>query len=167
MISLLKKLRRSLLGRLRFLRLYILNRQLVVGRNFFCASGCRISPGRKINIGDDFYMGFGCHLAADICIASDVMFASNVSVVGGDHKIDFIDVPIRDSGRDVLKMTTFEEGCWVGHGAIILHGVTVGSGSVVAAGSVVTKNVEPNSIVGGNPAKLIRYRAFENKSKQL
>lgn len=161
MISLLKKIRRGLLGQLRLLRLRISNQQLVVGHDFFCASGCRVSPGRKINIGNNFYMGFGCHLAADISIADDVMFASNVSVIGGDHKIDFIDVPIRNSGRDVFKMTTFEEGCWVGHGAIVLHGVTVGSGSVVAAGSVVTKNVEPNSIVGGNPAKFIRYRAFE------
>lgn len=165
MLYILKKLRRRILGRLRFLKLYTSNRQIAVGRNFFCASGCRVSPGRKINIGNDFYMGFGCHLAADVCIADDVMFASCVAVVGGDHKIDFINVPIRSSGRDEFKMTTFEAGCWVGHGAIVLHGVTVGCGSVVAAGSVVTKNVEPNSIVGGNPAKLIRYRVFENKSE--
>lgn len=163
MLSRIKKLRRVILGRLRFIKLYAANPKMKVGRNFFCASGCRVSSGRDIRIGDNFYMGFCCHLGADITISNDVMFASNVAVVGGDHKFDFIGVPIRDSGRDIFKMTTFEEGCWVGHGAIVLHGVTVGSGAVVAAGSVVTKDVEENSIVGGNPAKFIRYRQFDQE----
>lgn len=47
---------------------------------------------------------------------------------------------------------------WIGYGTIILSGVTIGQGAVVGAGSVVTKDVEPYSIVGGNPAKLIKYR---------
>ena len=90
------------------------------------------------------------------------MFASNVAVVGGDHRIDNINVPIRFSGREEFKDTIFEDGCWIGHGAIILHGVRVGAGAVVAAGSVVTKDVEKNAIVGGNPAKFIRFRKFSN-----
>ena len=51
-----------------------------------------------------------------------------------------------------------EEGVWVGCNATILKGVTIGKGAVVAAGSVVTKDVLPYSIVGGNPAKVIKYR---------
>lgn len=51
---------------------------------------------------------------------------------------------------------------WIGTDVIILSGVTIGDGAVIAAGSVVTKNVEPYSINGGNPIKLIRYR-FEDK----
>ena len=47
---------------------------------------------------------------------------------------------------------------WIGSGAMVMNGVTIGDGAVVAAGSVVTKDVEPYSIVGGNPAKLIRKR---------
>ena len=50
-----------------------------------------------------------------------------------------------------------EDGSWIGIGAIILPGVTIGKGSIIAAGSVVKENVEPNSLVGGVPAKLIRY----------
>lgn len=49
-----------------------------------------------------------------------------------------------------------EDDCWIGAGAIILTGVTVGQGSIVGAGSVVTKNVEPYSVVAGNPAKKIK-----------
>lgn len=51
-----------------------------------------------------------------------------------------------------------ESDVWIGKKAIICSGVTIGQGAIVAAGAVVTKNVEPYSIVGGNPAKIIKYR---------
>jgi acetyltransferase-like isoleucine patch superfamily enzyme len=47
---------------------------------------------------------------------------------------------------------------WIGLGCILLDGITIGNGAVIGAGSVVTKDVKPYSIVGGNPAKLIKYR---------
>ena len=52
---------------------------------------------------------------------------------------------------------------WIGHSSIILSGVTIGNGAVIAAGSVVVKDVPPFSIVGGNPAKVIRFR-FDSKT---
>jgi virginiamycin A acetyltransferase len=63
---------------------------------------------------------------------------------------DYADLPVKDTviGPDV----------WIGYGALIMPGVTIGAGSIVAAGSVVTRDVEPYSIVGGNPAALIRRR---------
>jgi acetyltransferase-like isoleucine patch superfamily enzyme len=79
-------------------------------------------------------------------------------LVGGDHKIDKINVPIRRSGRDIMKQIVIEDNVWVGQGAIIMHGVHIRSGAVIAAGAVVTKDVDNNAIVGGNPAILIRYR---------
>lgn len=54
--------------------------------------------------------------------------------------------------------TTLGDDVWIGHGAVILPGVSVGTGAAVGAGAVVSKNVEPFAIVGGVPAKLIRYR---------
>lgn len=56
----------------------------------------------------------------------------------------------------INKPVTIEKGSWVGLGAIILPGVTIGYGSVVAAGAVVTKNIPPNSFVGGVPATVIK-----------
>src|SRR5262249_15943925 len=56
---------------------------------------------------------------------------------------------------------------WIGYGAMILSGVTVGDGAVVGAGAVVTKPVPPYAIVGGNPAKLIRYRVREDQIQML
>ena len=158
MLRQLKLIRRRLLGVYRLFLLKLFNPSLKVGKGFFCASGCRVSSGRHVIIGDNFYMGYNCHLGANMIVGKDVLFASEVAIVGGDHKIDNINVPIKYSGQDVYKTAEFGDGCWLGHRAIVLHGVKIGKGAVVAAGSVVTKNVEPNSIVAGNPAKLIRYR---------
>jgi acetyltransferase-like isoleucine patch superfamily enzyme len=56
---------------------------------------------------------------------------------------------------------------WIGTSAIILSGVKIGHGAVVAAGSIVTKSVPPYAIVGGNPAKIIKYRLSEEKIEEL
>ncbi len=63
--------------------------------------------------------------------------------------------------------TTIGNDVWIGYRAFIKAGVTVGDGAVIGAGAVVTKDVEPYSIVGGVPAKIIRYRFEENIRKQL
>ena len=58
---------------------------------------------------------------------------------------------------------------WIGHGAILIYGVTIEDGAVIAAGSIVTKDVKSNMVVGGNPAKLIRYRelGLTNSNKMV
>ena len=154
----MKTILRFILGRVRYFFLQLQNPNIEIGKNFFCAYGCRASKGRQIRIGDNFYMGYLCHLGAPAEIGDDVMFASCVSLVGGDHKFDNINIPMRLSGRDCIKPIKINDDVWVGHGAIILHGVEIGRGAIVGAGVVVTKNVPPYAIVCGNPAKIIRYR---------
>lgn len=60
-----------------------------------------------------------------------------------------------------------KDDVWIGANAIICSGVTIGQGAVVAAGTVVTKNVEPYAIIGGNPAKFIKYRFSEKTRNEL
>ena len=60
------------------------------------------------------------------------------------------------------KPITIKDNVWVATGAIVLPGVTIGAGAVVAAGSVVVKDVEPWTVVGGNPAKFIKKRELRN-----
>ena len=62
---------------------------------------------------------------------------------------------------------TVEDDVWIGYGSTILSGVHIGQGAVVAAGSVVTKNVPPYAVVGGVPAKVIKYRFNESICKKL
>jgi acetyltransferase-like isoleucine patch superfamily enzyme len=133
-------------------------RQFSAGPGFVCGRDCFVGRRSTISAGRNFFMGHGCHLAVPARIGDDVLFAACVSLVGGDHKIDGITVPMRHAGTDDIKPIVIGDDVWIGHGAIVLHGVTVHAGAVVAAGSVVTKDVPARAIVGGNPARLIRYR---------
>ena len=90
-----------------------------------------------------------CMAAGGITIDDGVMIGPNVRIVTDNH--DF-------ANRMVLRCKPVHIGrnAWIGVGAIILPGVTIGENAVIAAGAVVNKNVAPNSIVGGNPAKFIK-----------
>ena len=103
---------------------------------------------------------------ARLCIGSYCSISSNVMfLLGGEHNTTTVTTyPFKvmrfrqrreagSKGDIVLK-----DDVWVGYGATICSGVTIGQGAVIAAGSVVTKSVEPYAIVGGNPAKVIKYR---------
>lgn len=84
-------------------------------------------------------------------------------MISGNHRID-IPGKYMSEVTDAMKRleddqdVVIEDDVWIGCNAIILKGVTIGTGAVIAAGAVVTKDVAPYSIVGGNPAKLIRKR---------
>lgn len=97
-----------------------------------------------------------------VSIANDVKF-----ILGGNHQIStFTTYPLKSilikKAPDIDAITKgkiiVEDEVWIGNGAIILSGVKIGRGAIIAAGSVITKDIEPYSIVGGNPAKLMRYR---------
>lgn len=133
--------------------------------------GCRIvgipyiSP-RSVTLGDYCFINSGCYLAGNIQAGNFLMMAGSVAIVGGDHVMNSVYVPMIFAGREVSKKVEIGDDVWIGHGAIILHGVKIGDGACVAAGSVVTKDIAPYNIVGGVPAKLIRYRFDENQIKR-
>lgn len=153
---------KSFLWRLRLewkrLVLRVIRPEVHLPRRAKIGRGSNFGKGRKIVIGEEFFCGVDCHFAAPALIGERVMFAPRVALVGGDHKIDNTVSILMDTGRDVYRTVEIGDGVWLGYGAIVMHGVSIGDGAVVAAGSVVTKDVPPLAIVGGNPAKLIRYR---------
>jgi len=121
---------------------------------------------KTIEIGDNVYIGPGAmFLAKDssIKIGNKVLFGPNVSIIGGNHSTHIIgkmmaDYKLSDKDASDDLPVIISEDVWVGSGAIILNGVHIGRGAIIAAGAVVTKNVSPYSIVGGVPAKLIKFR---------
>ena len=113
-------------------------------------------------------------------IGSFCSIASNVSIGGGAHMLDAVSTsPIFNKGRNIFcknfaniefspyKTTTIGNDVWIGNRAMIMQGVTVGDGAVIGAGSIVTKDVEPYTIVAGNPARVIRKRFDDETIEKL
>ena len=111
-------------------------------------SGVRFS---NVSIGRNVYVNANCLMmsAGTITLEDEVMIAANVQLISNNH--DLYERQIITCRPVVLK-----KGAWVGAGATVLPGVTVGEYAVVGAGAVVTKDVAPWTIVGGNPARVLR-----------
>lgn len=98
---------------------------------------------------------------ANLIIKDNVIFGPRPTIITGDHRIDVIGKPIFNSHEKLPENDAdviIEEDVWTGANVVILKGVTIGRGSVVAAGAVVNKSCPPYSIIGGVPAKVIKYR---------
>lgn len=115
---------------------------------FYTTGGVDITVGRNVFINQNctFYDLGGLE------IADDVMIGPNVSIITSGHPLE----PSQRRASVIAKPIVIERNVWIAAGATIIGGVTVGENSVVAAGSVLTKDVPSNTLVGGNPARVIR-----------
>ncbi|QDL08434.1 sugar O-acetyltransferase [Brasilonema octagenarum UFV-E1] len=115
---------------------------------FYTLGGDEIRVGRNVSVNQNctFYDVGG------LDIADDVMIGPNVSIITTGHPLE----PSQRRKVTIGKPIVIERNVWIATGAIIIGGVTIGKNSVVAAGSVVTKDVPPNALIGGNPARVIR-----------
>jgi len=107
--------------------------------------------------------------------------AMNVVIGPGQHPVDFVSShpsfysttqPVARTFSDKeyyepFKRVIIGNDVWIGHNAIVMDGIRVGNGAIIAAGAVVTKNVPDYAIVGGVPAKLIKYRFRDNVIQKL
>jgi acetyltransferase-like isoleucine patch superfamily enzyme len=125
-----------------------------VGDDFKVWSGHRktlISGWGKIRFGDRCFVNVGSTIIAveEIVVGDDVAFANEVYVMDSDsHGVE---------GRPHKQAPVrIGDGCWIGARALILPGVTIGKRVLIAAGAVVTKDVPDDSLVAGNPARVIR-----------
>ncbi len=119
---------------------------------------------KSIHVGCNVSLGHRPVLMAalsEIRIGDNVMFGPEVSIIGGGHNTSVVGHPMSSvhekTGNEDLGVL-IDDDVWIGSRAIILRGVRVGRGAIVAAGAVVTKSVPPYSVVGGNPASIIKYR---------
>ncbi len=108
-----------------------------------------------IIIGDRTRIGLGCVLIGPVTVGNDIMFAQNIVVSGLNHGYQDITKPPSKQAVET-KPIIIEDEVWIGANSVITAGVTIGKHSVIAGGSVVTKSVPPYSVVGGNPARLLR-----------
>lgn len=122
------------------------------------------APNKIMTFGHHVQLGPHCHVSTDIHFGNYILCAAHVSFVGkNEHTYNYPGTSIWESPRGIDKPTIVGNDVWIGHGAIILGGVNVGNGAIIAAGSVVTKDVPQMTIVGGNPAKILKKR-FVNEN---
>lgn len=115
--------------------------------------------GNLIEIGDYSSIGANSVIPKNTIIGKYVMMAPEIHIVANNHKFDNTEIPMCfQHSIEGQTPTIIEDDCWIGVRAIFTPGHRIGKGSIIAAGAVVTKDVEPYSIIGGNPAKLIRKR---------
>ena len=131
-----------------------------VGDHCSIRSGAQIyALGGTVTIGDHCSLNPYCVLygTGGLVIGNRVRIAAHTVIVAAMHRFDRRDVPIMDQGSDARGIV-IEDDVWIGTGVRILDGVRVGTGAIVAAGAVVVRDVQPFTIVGGVPAKMIRER---------
>ncbi len=117
-----------------------------------------LTIGEHVNIA----RGVIINAAGGVEIADWVLLAPDVIIYSQDHVFDNIDVPI-SMAHDRRAPIHIGEAAWIASRAIITAGVTIGAGAVVAAGAVVTRDVPPNTLVAGVPARVIRQREIPGR----
>ena len=117
------------------------NKNVYIG-DYVNFNGCKILGSGELIIGRYFHSG------------EDIVFITQ------NHNYDLGD-SIPYGKEKILKKTVVKDFVWFGHGVVVMPGVTIGEGAVIGAGSVVTKDVPDFAVIGGNPAKVIKYRNIE------
>ena len=109
--------------------------------------------GKNIHIGKNVFINSGCHFQdqGGIYIGDDVLIGHNVVLATINHDLD-----PKQKRKNHYSPIRICSNVWIGSNATLLPGVTIGEWAVIAAGAVVTKDVEPYTIVGGVPAKIIK-----------
>jgi virginiamycin A acetyltransferase len=150
-----------------------------LGQRVVIKKGCKI--GENIEIGDYTYINEYTRIDTNTSkIGKYCSISHNVKIGMGPHPLDFVSTsPVFYSkvrgfvNKDIYDeykdkgYTEIGNDVLIGTNSIILAGVNIGTGAIVAAGSVVVEDVEPYSVVGGNPAKLIKKRFNNNMINKL
>jgi maltose O-acetyltransferase len=119
--------------------------------------GVDFEAGNRIEIGDHSGLGVDSQIGA-VKIGKDVIMGPEVMIISVNHMYSDLTMPMRLQGDTPSNPVIIEDDVWIGARAIILPGRRIGKGAIVGAGSVITKDVPPYAIVGGNPAKVLKYR---------
>jgi len=137
--------RRPVLERL----LGAIGRESIIEPPFYC------TYGRNTYLGDHVYLNVSCVIIDnnEVRIGHHAMIGPLVQIYTAAH---LLGATARNEGWEVAKPIVIEDNVWIGGGAILLPGVRVGRNAVVGAGAVVSRSVPPDTVVAGNPARIIR-----------
>jgi len=141
--------------------------RLEIGPGVLLEPGVWITaPGEAcVRIGAGTFLNMGVMVAAKelVDIGAHCMLANGCFVSDASHRYDDPHVPITWQGFESKGPTRIGDNCWLGSGVVVTSGVTIGERCVIGANSVVTRDVEPFSLAGGSPARVIRQIAYPSE----
>ncbi len=127
-----------------------------------CGKAINVGKGAvfssKLVIGDNSGIGDRCELLGRVSIGNNVLMAPEVIIYTRNHNFSDRNKTILEQGTGAEQPVFIADDVWIGRRAMILPGVNIGEGAVIAAGAVVVKDVPPYAVVGGVPARVIKYR---------
>ncbi|NET43251.1 acyltransferase [Okeania sp. SIO2B3] len=138
-----------------------LNDLLTIGKNTEIGSFTKIKTNGVLKIGKNVVIATGCCIVSHhkgLEIGDYSMIGNNTSIIGNNYRYDKLDVTIQEQGTISKHGIKIANNVWIGSGCSILDGADIGSGVIVASNSVVSSKIPENSIVMGNPAKVIFKR---------
>ena len=128
------------------------------GRNINVEKKADFGNGARIVLGNNSGLGINCSVRGPLEIGDNVMMGPDVRILTNNHRTERTDIPMCQQGSLPKQKVTIGNDVWIGTRVVILPGVHIGNGSIIAAGAVVSKDVPKYAVVGGVPAKVIKYR---------
>jgi len=129
-----------------------------ISKSVTILSSAEIFGNIRVEISDNSYIGHQTIITggdnALVQIGKDCDISDRVSIFCGTHEINFDG--LKRAGNGIGKDIKIGDGVWIGYGSLILPGITIGDGVIIAAGSVVHKDIQTNTMVGGNPITVIK-----------
>lgn len=166
----LKKILRHFLRESRWLKVSLTNHgKIKRGSNCYFGKDAEIYIPTSLHLGNNISIGSKFTSQVNLKIEDNCLISSQVSFIGNDHDLFDTTLTSYASGRLPPSNITLEGNNFIGFGAIILGSITIGKNAMVAAGALVNKDVAPNTIVAGIPAKKIgeRYASSTSQKDEL
>lgn len=138
-------------------------------KHIFAYCGANVNIERKANfgsgldveIGDESGLGINCCIPSNTKIGKYVMMGPNCYILPHNHKFERTDIPMCHQGLSPKLQTVIHDDVWIGRDVLMTPGRTIKKGSIIAGGCVLCKDFQEYSVIGGNPARLIRSRLDE------
>lgn len=137
------------------------------GKNVNVERLANFGSGLDIEIGDNSGIGINACIPSNTKIGNDVMMGPNCYILPHNHAFDRTDIPMWQQGNTEKRKTIIGDDVWIGRNVTMTPGRIIRRGSIIAACAVLTKDFPEYSIVGGNPAKLIKSRLNEENSNHI